>query len=268
VYSLGGQFAVREILLLFLHFVINRKRGCTRRQRGELMPSRTRLLLVSVMVSAVLAVAPQTITAQARRLGSAPRGIHGGILTPGGHHPRLTRGEHRRSGFLFYPGFDYFDDDYDRNYEPPEVSHNVAMEPPNAATATSTKPVESLLLENRGGQWVRILSAGQMPVAQGYVEPAASSSGAGATGSRGSPKPPDKLPPAVLVFRDGHEELVNRYIMQGSVLYTSSNYWSTGCWTREIPIAKLDVPATVKRNAERGGVFSLPTSRNEVVVRF
>jgi hypothetical protein len=51
--------------------------------------------------------------------------------------------------FLFYPGFDYFDDDYDRNYEPPEVSHNVATEPPNAAVAASTKPPESLILENR-----------------------------------------------------------------------------------------------------------------------
>src|SRR5215469_15195646 len=141
------------------------------------------------------------------------------------------------------------------------------MEPPNTATATSTKPAESLILENRGGQWVRILSASQMPVAQRYAEPAASSSGAEATSSRGSPKPPDKLPPAVFVFRDGHEEQVIRYIMQGNLLYTSSDYWSTGSWIREIPIAELDVPASVKRNAERGGVFSLPTSRNEVVVR-
>jgi hypothetical protein len=107
-----------------------------------------------------------------------------------------------------------------------------------------------------------------MPVAQGYGGPAASSSGAEVTGSKGSPKPPDKLPPAVLVFRDGHEEQVTRYIMQGNLLYTSSDYWSTGSWIREIPIGELDVPASVKRNAERGGVFSLPTSRNEVVVRF
>ena len=53
---------------------------------------------------------------------------------------------------MFYPGFDYFDDDYDRNYEPPEVSHNVATEPPNAPVAASTKSAESLILENRGGQ--------------------------------------------------------------------------------------------------------------------
>jgi hypothetical protein len=196
--------------------------------------------------------------------------MHGGILIRGAHGARSTRDKQRKSygGFLFYPGFDYFDDDYDRNYEPPEVSHDVATEPPNAAVAASTKPPESLILENRGGQWVRIPSASQMPVAQPYVEPAASSSGPRAASSNGTPTPPDKLPPAVLVFRDGHEEQVARYVVQGYILYTNSDYWSTGSWTREIPIAQLDVPASVKRSAERGGIFSLPTRPNEVVVRF
>jgi hypothetical protein len=83
------------------------------------MPSRTELLLASVIVSAAVAIAPQTITAQARGMGGASRGMHGGIRIRGAHHARLTRGEHRKSygGCLFYPGFDYFSDDSDRNYE-------------------------------------------------------------------------------------------------------------------------------------------------------
>jgi hypothetical protein len=204
-------------------------------------------------------------------MGGAPRGMHGGIPIRGAHHARLSRGEHRRSygGFLFYPDYDYFDDDYDRNYEPPEVSYKVAAEPtPNVAAATPTKPAVSLILENRGGQWVRIPSASQMPVAAGYAEPQASNSGPRTNGSKVTPAPPDKLPPAVLVFLDGHEEEVARYVVQGNVLYTSSDYWSTGSWTREIPIAQLDVPASAKRNAERGGIFCLPSRPNEVVVRF
>jgi len=135
------------------------------------MPSRTELLLASVIVSAAVAIVPQTTTAQARGIGGASRGMHGGILIRGAHGARSTRDKQRKSygGFLFYPGFDYFDDDYDRNYEPPEVSHNVATEPPNAAVAASIKSPESLILENRGGQWMRIPSASQMPVAQKSV---------------------------------------------------------------------------------------------------
>jgi hypothetical protein len=76
------------------------------------------------------------------------------------------------------------------------------------------------------------------------------------------------LPPAVLVFRDGHQEEVERYVVHGNVLYSSADYWTTGSWTRKIPIAELDVPASLKLNAERGGKLSLPTRPNEVVVRF
>ena len=134
----------------------------------------------------------------------------------------------------------------------------------NVTAATATKPAQSLVLEKRGGQWVRMSSGSQLPVAPANVEPQSSSS----TGAKGTPAPPDQLPPAVLVFRDGHEEQVARYVVRGNVLYTNSDYWSTGTWTREIPIAQRDVPASVKRSAERGGVFSLPTRPNEVVVRF
>ena len=81
-------------------------------------------------------------------------------------------------------------------------------------------------------------------------------------------QPPTKLPPSVLVFRDGHQEEVERYVVQGDSLYTSADYWSTGSWTRRIPIAELDVPASTKLNAARGGKFSVPTRPYEVVVRF
>jgi hypothetical protein len=197
--------------------------------------------------------------------------VHGGGPIRGAHHAWPTRGQHRRSygAFLFYPDYGYDDDDYDRNYELPEVSHNVAAEPkPNVPAAALTKPAESLILEIRAGQWVRIPTASQIPVSAGYTEPQASTSGPGTTGSKVTPAPPDKLPPAVLVFRDGHEEQVARYVVQGNVLYTSADYWNTGSWTREIPVAQLDVPASVRRSAERGGIFSLPTRPNEVVVRF
>jgi predicted amidohydrolase len=70
------------------------------------------------------------------------------------------------------------------------------------------------------------------------------------------------------VFRDGHREEVNRYVIQGDVIYASADYWSTGSWSNRIPMSQLDVLATVKANRERGVQFDLPSGPNEVVVYF
>ncbi len=72
----------------------------------------------------------------------------------------------------------------------------------------------------------------------------------------------------MLVFRDGHREEVRKYTINGDVIYASADYWSTGSWTREIPVAALDIPATLKLNAESGAKFALPSGPNEIVMRF
>jgi hypothetical protein len=84
--------------------------------------------------------------------------------------------------------------------------------------------------------------------------------------SAGNPKP-NALPPAVLVFRDGHTEEVSSYSIIGTVIYTKSDYWASGNWTRKIQIADLDLPATRKQNQERGVKFELPSSPDEVMIR-
>jgi hypothetical protein len=71
----------------------------------------------------------------------------------------------------------------------------------------------------------------------------------------------------VLVFRDGHRKEVRAYTIIGSVIYTSSDYWSAGSWTKQVPIAQLDLPATVQLNRERGGKFSLPSGPSEIIMR-
>src|SRR4029077_944363 len=80
-------------------------------------------------------------------------------------------------------------------------------------------------------------------------------------------EPPSQLPPAVLVFRDGHEEEIGKYLIVGATIYTSSDYWSSGSWTRKVQMADLDVPATLKLNQERGAKFTLPSGPSEVMVR-
>jgi hypothetical protein len=57
-------------------------------------------------------------------------------------------------------------------------------------------------------------------------------------------------------------------MIQGDLIYVSMDYWSSGSWTRQIPIAELDVPATLKLNRERGGKFSLPSGPSEIMIRF
>jgi hypothetical protein len=79
-------------------------------------------------------------------------------------------------------------------------------------------------------------------------------------------KPPAPLPPAVLVFRDGHQEQIGQYRIMGTTIYVNTDYWSSGAWTRTIPLADLDVPATLKLNQQRGANFRLPSSPDEVMI--
>jgi len=227
------------------------------------MISRLTIALPVALLAAGLFAA--SAPAQVRGMASA-RAPHRGSAFRLSGRARLVRPARRsfHSGFAFYP---YYDSDYEpvRSEEPPV---NDVVGQPEQPPVPVASPVESLILENRDGQWVRIPTASHLPISPEYTQPQESSLGRKSTAPKEASQPPTKLPPAVLVFRDGHQEEVERYVVQGNSLYTSADYWSTGSWTRRIPIAELDVPASVKLNAARGGNFSLPTRPNEVVVRF
>ena len=178
------------------------------------------------------------------------------------------------SAFLFPPYF-YPWYDYDYGSVPPEAPQEgplVQMVAPQPAPpAPAPAPAAPLLLENHDGQWVRVPTGAEIPLAvppakqetasapanahSGYVElPAAA--------------PAAPLPPAVIVYRDGHTEEVAKYMIQGVDLYTTSDYYNTGTWTRKIPLSQLDIPASLRLNKERGTKFNLPSGPNEVVIRF
>jgi hypothetical protein len=143
-----------------------------------------------------------------------------------------------------------------------------------SAVTPAPKPSESLLLELRGDHWVRITNYGQSqtagPAIQPGLEPPSTVSPAvpAATPRRTqTAEPQSPLPPAVLVFRDGHHEEIGKYSIVGATIYTSADYWRSGSWTRQVQIAELDVPATLRLNRERGTRFSLPSGPNEVIIR-
>ena len=65
--------------------------------------------------------------------------------------------------------------------------------------------------------------------------------------------------PIVLVFRDGHVQTVMNYAIVGQTLYDLN-----GSYAKKIPLAALDLPATVQANEEQGVEFKLPASvRND-----
>jgi hypothetical protein len=72
------------------------------------------------------------------------------------------------------------------------------------------------------------------------------------------PQPSDQqqqanVPPTVLIFRDQHQKEVTNYAIVGQTLW---NF--TPQRKEKIPLADLDIPATVKANDDRGVSFTVP----------
>lgn len=167
--------------------------------------------------------------------------------------------EDRRNGFgrnsFLYGGWPYFPPEYDDSSET-----KVYVQPPAAPSAPAPQvrqePIPSgALLELQGNQWVKVTS---------FTTTNAATATQGAPGTSASLK---ELPPAILVYRDGHTEEVSSYSIIGTALYTKSDYWTSGAWTRKIQVADLDLPATIKQNQVRGVKFDLPSHPDEVILR-
>ena len=186
--------------------------------------------------------------------GFAPDSNSHTIGVSGIRFGQFHRRDFRRSGSLYwpysYPGYyaDYYDG-YEN--EPPPVS---APAPPAAPQAKQEPLPDPVLLELQGNQWVKVSS---------FAMPSAQTS----SGLQADVRFPKEMPPTVLVYRDGHSEELTSYSIIGTSIYTKSDYWSNGAWTRTIQIADLDIPATLKQNQQRGVKFELPSGPNEVMIR-
>ncbi len=177
------------------------------------------------------------------------------------------------SAFLF-PYF-YADDEFDYGQAAPEVAPVQIVIPqpqqPPQPSAPAASPVRPLLLENQNGQWVRVPTGSDTPAIPQSTKPDSAKASATTPGYAELPvaaPPLPALPPAVIVFWDGHTEEVAKYMIQGETLFTYADYWSTGSWTRKIPLSDVDIPASLKLNRERGTKFTLPSGPNEVMIRF
>lgn len=189
----------------------------------------------------------------------------GGVSRPFAHARRARR---YFGGSTFAP---YFYPDYDSETGTMDAAPSQfnVQSAPSASPAAVLKPSPSLVIELQGDHWVRLTNYGQSQGGQ-FVEPEserASDLTRDTLRRVQAPEPHSELPSAVLVFRDGHKEEIGKYVIVGKIIFTSADYWSSGSWTRKIPIGALDVPATLKVNQERGAKFSLPSGPNEVMIR-
>jgi hypothetical protein len=181
-----------------------------------------------------------------RNGGRSLIGLSGVPFDREGHH----RGFGRNS--LFYGGYPYFPPEYDESYEP-EVYAQPRMPVVVSSPPVQQEPVPSAaLLELHGNEWVKVTSFSMPNV------PAAT------TGVSTAAK---ELPPAILVYRDGHSEELNSYSIIGTTIFAKADYIATGSSTRKIQIANLDLPATIKQNRDRGVKFDLPSGPDEIILR-
>ena len=79
--------------------------------------------------------------------------------------------------------------------------------------------------------------------------------------------PAPELPPAVLVFRDGHSEEVRDYTIADGFLYARGEYYTDGYWNKTIELSALNLPQTLQANSARNVKFVLPSAPNEVITR-
>jgi hypothetical protein len=142
----------------------------------------------------------------------------------------------------------------------------------NPNPAPSEPPSEPLMIVWQGDHYVRYggrAAPAQVRASADYLESDSSTGRSPSSVRSSSPGElnQSQLPPAVLVFRDGHREQVHDYVIASGKLYLRGDYWRDGYWTRTIELATLDVPRTLSANQENGVNFVLPTAPNEVVTR-
>jgi len=159
----------------------------------------------------------------------------------------------------FFSGASYDSADFGLpNVPPPAVV--VFQAPVSPEPVPPPAPVQPLLIELRGGRYVRLSD-------EQNADTSASETAAALEPDRapGVSSPPEQRL-ALLVFRDGHREEVSAYTISGGVLYIPGNFYVDGSWNRKVELASLNLTETVEGNRTRRIHFLLPTAPNEVIV--
>jgi hypothetical protein len=212
---------------------------------------------------------------------------HGGFARGGARGTRQHSGTHRFNQGIF-PGVPYFYSDYDpigpygsdnsfesavQGYGEGVPGQFVVVRRASADDSPRNTKPRPLLIELQGDRYVRFGGAQETEVrvtsAHPYDEAPASAEPPSSAAHRDHAEAQAaELPPAVLVYRDGHREEIAGYAIADGVIYIRANDWQNGDWTRHIPLATLDSAATLEANRQRGAKFMLPSASNVVIASF
>jgi hypothetical protein len=155
------------------------------------------------------------------------------------------------------------DDIYSTGYpvasQPPVILLQAAraMASGNHREPSSSQP---LVIELQNGRYVRVHST----PANGEALPNSFTTQPPAIAAV---SPVQDLPPALLVFRDGHTEEVRDYTIADGTLYARGDYYTDGYWNKKIELSTLNLTQTQEANTIRKIKFVLPNSPNEVITR-
>jgi hypothetical protein len=239
---------------------------------------RLSIVLLAATVSVPLSTA-QMRGAMGRSVSTAhvgfARGVRGGVGLHHGTRP-FTRGMFLDSPFLYsdYDPSEPYAVESDAENARPQI---VVVQPASADDSPRKTRLAPLLIEWQGDRYVRFGGAEETEqrgtsAHPDYAEPAITKLPAkpplSATPKERTESPAGELPPAVLVYRDGHREEVPDYAIADGVIYVGGNYWQNGYWTKHVPLSALDQPATIEANQQRGVKFMLPSAPNVVIASF
>ncbi len=190
-----------------------------------------------------------------------------------------AHGQHRLPAFPF----GLFSDSLFSGSATPAESPAAAPSPLNLMEAlsalgkTSEAPPppasQPLLIELQGDRYVRLSSGDVADNPHDDREPirviasASPTKTHSATSVAAHPLAKRELPPAVLIFHDGHSEELRDYTIVSGVIYARGDYYTDGYWNKKIELTTLNLPETLKSNEARGVHFILPNAPNEVVTR-
>ena len=202
--------------------------------------------------------------------GTAQRSFSGGHFgSRFGRRFASQRGGHYRGwgayplGSLYWDAL-FSDDSFDAE-NPPLAPPVIVVEQPAAQPRASSAPqdaerVQPLLIELRGGRYVRISGDGSS-----ISENAGQQLDLDASRAM-EPARPSAPPSTVLVFRDGSRERITDYTIADGILYAQADYYTEGSWNKPIALSSLDLTATVNENRARGVQFQIPAAPNQVIV--
>lgn len=195
----------------------------------------------------------------------------------------FNRAHHSRTSFYPLAFSDPFYSDYLSAIGYPVASQPpiIMMQAPQASAPAPDRFSQPLMIELQGDRYVQVsgsqASGAEMipPTQENGKKKAndrnaidlAQNSPARRQGTSVRTVPAPELQPAVLVFRDGHNEEASDYTIADGILYARADPYTGGSWNRKIALSSLNLPETIASSKSRGVRFELPTAPNEVIVR-